>query len=547
MTTGNIALGGTLTGSTTITRNGNSFRVVDGNTTFGATVFAPGAEFLGASDSDAGTTTASSGILNLGGAKSAVLSWSNAAGENAVFTASEQILSMSLKDPAFASTNHNVGIYIEHTAHTIKFNGHNTSGSTINTQWQNTDTTDLTGNTHETIATIFNDGDWAWPMYQSSRDNSGTTTPINFIYTDNSGAVLSAPLSLITADWYAENSASPATQPIATGTASIAFGSGAEATNSFMFVAGNNAGNNADSAKNAIFIGQNSGLNDTVDNSVSGSSILIGNNTNTGGFSNSIALGDFAVNTAANQLMVGSTATPITTARFQGALIGTQCTITTGTGIACTSDERLKKDIVDLQSNVLDKLSQIRTVNYSLIGDSSGRVQVGFLAQNLEQYFPELVDTNADGYKSVYYAQITPILTKAIQDLNIKITAIEAISNSLNPGIMQDIKEWFSDINNGITELYSQRSHQKELCIGDVSHGGETCITKADLDALLKNQTTSGTENANPVSSSTHEVVVPDSVSGDVIPLESEAVPAVESNPAETTSTETEVPVDPVI
>ncbi|MCC6521009.1 hypothetical protein IT403_03460, partial [Candidatus Nomurabacteria bacterium] len=51
---------------------------------------------------------------------------------------------------------------------------------------------------------------------------------------------------------------------------------------------GYNAGLNAPNAANSIFIGQNSGNNDTVDNTISGWSILLGPNTNTGGFSNSI-------------------------------------------------------------------------------------------------------------------------------------------------------------------------------------------------------------------------------------------------------------------
>lgn len=67
---------------------------------------------------------------------------------------------------------------------------------------------------------------------------------------------------------------------------------------------GNRAGESAINAANSIFIGRQAGLNDTVNNTVSGTSILIGNNTNTGGFSNSIALGEGAVNTATNQLYV---------------------------------------------------------------------------------------------------------------------------------------------------------------------------------------------------------------------------------------------------
>ena len=55
----------------------------------------------------------------------------------------------------------------------------------------------------------------------------------------------------------------------------LGYGAGAEATN----------------ATNSIFLGRNAGYQDTVDNTLGGSSILVGSYTNTGGFSNSILLG----------------------------------------------------------------------------------------------------------------------------------------------------------------------------------------------------------------------------------------------------------------
>jgi hypothetical protein len=74
---------------------------------------------------------------------------------------------------------------------------------------------------------------------------------------------------------------------------------------------GYRAGKGAFNANDAIFIGRESGLNDTVDNGSSDYSILLGRNTSTGGFSNSIAIGRAAVNTSTNQLMVGSSTRPV--------------------------------------------------------------------------------------------------------------------------------------------------------------------------------------------------------------------------------------------
>jgi trimeric autotransporter adhesin len=49
--------------------------------------------------------------------------------------------------------------------------------------------------------------------------------------------------------------------------------------------------------------------------------------------------------------------------------------------------------------------------------DDGAKVQhLGFLAQELEQAFPEVVRESAAGTKMVNYAGLVPVLTKAIQE-----------------------------------------------------------------------------------------------------------------------------------
>lgn len=93
----------------------------------------------------------------------------------------------------------------------------------------------------------------------------------------------------------------------------IGYGAGAVATNAgYSNFLGYEAGRGATNAANSIFIGSEAGFFDSVDNTVTGRySILIGNKTKTGGYSNSIALGNASTNTAANQLMIGSSTHPI--------------------------------------------------------------------------------------------------------------------------------------------------------------------------------------------------------------------------------------------
>jgi hypothetical protein len=70
---------------------------------------------------------------------------------------------------------------------------------------------------------------------------------------------------------------------------------------------GMQAGSNSAKANQSIFIGKNAGQGDTVDNTLNdGHSILIGDNTNTSGFSNSVAIGFGAYNKAENEFLIGS-------------------------------------------------------------------------------------------------------------------------------------------------------------------------------------------------------------------------------------------------
>jgi hypothetical protein len=88
----------------------------------------------------------------------------------------------------------------------------------------------------------------------------------------------------------------------------IGHNAGLNATNAYFsnFI-GYAAGANATNANNSIFIGYNAGSLDTVNNKiVTGSSILIGDYTNTGGYPNSIAIGRGTKNFAAASLNIGN-------------------------------------------------------------------------------------------------------------------------------------------------------------------------------------------------------------------------------------------------
>lgn len=151
------------------------------------------------------------------------------------------------------------------------------------------------------------------------------------------------------------------------------------------------------------------------------------------------------------------------------------------------SDERLKSNVADLPNDTLSKLSQVRTVTYTLNTDQTNRTQVGFLAQDLEQYFPELVGQKDAIYKGVYYAQMTPVLVEAIRELNLQMTGIDDMAKA-NP-IRDSFTAWLADQANGIVNLYAEIVHTKkveteQLCIKDV------CMDRDQLYTIMQSSST---------------------------------------------------------
>ena len=86
-----------------------------------------------------------------------------------------------------------------------------------------------------------------------------------------------------------------------------------------------------------------------------------------------------------------------------------------------SSDLRLKKNIEEL-TGVLDKISAIRGVTFDWRFDEfpnkglSTEKQVGLIAQEVEQSFPELVSNDPDGFKALAYDRFTAVLLEAIQE-----------------------------------------------------------------------------------------------------------------------------------
>lgn len=89
------------------------------------------------------------------------------------------------------------------------------------------------------------------------------------------------------------------------------------------------------------------------------------------------------------------------------------------------SDARLKKNIQPI-SGAIDKLVNIGGYTYSWINDQLDKEeQVGVLAQEVRQEYPQLVKQNSAGELSVNYSGLVPVLLEAIKEQQQQIEALK--------------------------------------------------------------------------------------------------------------------------
>ncbi len=98
-----------------------------------------------------------------------------------------------------------------------------------------------------------------------------------------------------------------------------------------------------------------------------------------------------------------------------------------------TSDARLKTNIVDCNEG-LDVVSRMKVRNYEMIS-APGKKQIGFLAQELQQVYPQAVSGSPDSDVNeepmmIDYGRLTPILAKAIQELQLQVDKSVGISQA---------------------------------------------------------------------------------------------------------------------
>ncbi len=117
--------------------------------------------------------------------------------------------------------------------------------------------------------------------------------------------------------------------------------------------------------------------------------------------------------------------------RYQGTSPGAFIDLSDGANYKTFSDVRLKSNIENVES-VLSRVLQLRATNYNFKEVKSTHKTMGFIAQEVEKLFPDLV-TEKEGYKTLSYATFSVLAIKAIQEqqqiIDQLVARIEALEN----------------------------------------------------------------------------------------------------------------------
>lgn len=205
-------------------------------------------------------------------------------------------------------------------------------------------------------------------------------------------------------------------------------------------------------------------------------------------------------------LHVGTSSISGIVARFENST-GTCDINPTTTSLSCSSDMRLKKNITTLDSEdepfvlntdiqtqedtILAKVLALTPVTYNWNSeDDSDPKHVGFIAQEVEQVFPDLVSTDDQGRKSLNYIGLVPYTIKAVQEMNIRVAALPEFEDQTMAQKVADFLRGIAERGEAvISSIKAQRVHTEELCVG--SEGDEVCVTKDQLQNLLNNTSAS--------------------------------------------------------
>jgi len=89
------------------------------------------------------------------------------------------------------------------------------------------------------------------------------------------------------------------------------------------------------------------------------------------------------------------------------------------------SDKNLKKDIIDIPKDKTDSLLNLDPTQFTFKLDPKNNIHYGFIAQDLEKIYPELVKDSEKGYRKVNYIELIPLIVSKMKDMQNEIDELK--------------------------------------------------------------------------------------------------------------------------
>jgi hypothetical protein len=80
-----------------------------------------------------------------------------------------------------------------------------------------------------------------------------------------------------------------------------------------------------------------------------------------------------------------------------------------------TSDLNLKKNITEIEISKIDNLLSLNPIHFQYLNDKKNKTHYGFIAQDVEKIYPEIIGSNDIGYKTINYQEIIPLMLAKIK------------------------------------------------------------------------------------------------------------------------------------
>lgn len=101
-------------------------------------------------------------------------------------------------------------------------------------------------------------------------------------------------------------------------------------------------------------------------------------------------------------------------------------------GFYQTSDIHKKDIIGDLDLNkAYELIDKCQTILYTLKNDPSNKQEIGLIAQEVREIFPELISEDEHGVLSLDYAKLTVVILRVMKDVISRLKKLET-ANAIN-------------------------------------------------------------------------------------------------------------------